>query len=244
MGRVDIDVEVSMMSSHLALSHSRHLKEIYHIFAYLKAHSNTEMVLDLTPVTPDMTLFEQQDWSYLPYGCEGLNEELPSNMPKSLEPSMTMRVFVDADHAGDLITQHSQTSFIVLLNGAPIYWSSKKQTSCETRTFGSKFVAMKQATEYIHGLRYKLRMMGITVDELAYVFGDNQLVLDNTTAPGSTLKKKSNAIACHFVREGCARDEWWTANVNTDKNVADLLTKPLAGPKQTKFVQMLLHHYV
>jgi hypothetical protein len=26
--------------------------------------------------------------------------------------------------------------------------------------------------------------------------------------------------------------------------VADLLTKPLAGPKQTKFVQMLLHHYV
>jgi hypothetical protein len=53
--------------------------------------------------------------------------------------------------------------FIVFLNGAPIYWSSKKQTSCETSTFGSEFVAMKQATEYIRGLRYKLQMMGITV---------------------------------------------------------------------------------
>jgi hypothetical protein len=42
-------------------------------------------------------------------------------------------------------------------------------------------------------------MMGITVDEPAYVFGDNKLVLANTTAPGSTLKKKSNAIAYHFV---------------------------------------------
>ncbi len=80
-------------------------------------------------------------------------------------------------------------------------------------------------------------MMGITVDELAYVFGDNQSVLANTTAPGSTLKKKSNAITYHFVREGCARDEW-------RMTYADLLTKPQAGPKRTKFVWMLLHHYV
>jgi hypothetical protein len=50
-------------------------------------------------------------------------------------------------------------------------------------------------------------MMGITVDEPAFVFGDNQSVLANTTAPGSTLKTKSNAIAYHFVCEGCARDE-------------------------------------
>ncbi len=85
-------------------------------------------------------------------------------------------------------------------------------------------------------------MMGITVDKPAYVFGDNQLVLANTTAHGSTLKKKSNAIAYYFVREGCARDEWRIAYTNTDKNVADLLTKPLAGPKRTTFVQMLLHH--
>jgi hypothetical protein len=79
-------------------------------------------------------------------------------------------------------------------------------------------------------------MMGITVDEPAYVFENNQSVLANTTAPGSTLKKKSNAIAYHFVWEGCACDEWQTAYISTDENVADLLTKPLAGPKQTKFV--------
>jgi hypothetical protein len=111
----------------------------------------------------------------------------------------------------------TMTGFIVFLNGAPIYWSSKKQSSCETSTFGSKFVALKQATEYIHGLRYKLRMMGITVDEPAFVFGDNQLVLVNTTAPGSTLKKKSNAIAYHFVCVGCACDEWRMAFINTDE---------------------------
>jgi hypothetical protein len=49
---------------------------------------------------------------------------------------------------------------------------------------------------------------------------------------------------CIILYGGCARDEWQTAYINTDKNVADLLTKPLAGPKRMKFVQMLLHHYV
>ena len=105
--------------------------------------------------------------------------------------------------AGDLVTRRSRTGFIVFLNGAPIYWSSKKQTSCETSTFGSEFVAMKQATEYIRGLRYKLRMMGITVDEPAFVFGDNQSVLANTTAPGSTLEKRSPMLLhiTLFVRD-------------------------------------------
>jgi hypothetical protein len=121
LGRVDINVEVSMLFSHLVLPRVGHLKEIYHIFAYLKAHSNTEMVFNPTPVTLDMTLIEQQDWSYLPYGCEGLKEELPSNMPKACGPLMMMRVFVDADHAGDLLTRRSRTVFLVFLNGALIY---------------------------------------------------------------------------------------------------------------------------
>jgi hypothetical protein len=48
------------------------------------------MVFDPTPVALDMNFFEQQDWSYLPYGCEVLSKELPTNMPKPCGPSMTM----------------------------------------------------------------------------------------------------------------------------------------------------------
>ena len=202
------------------------------------------MVFDPMPIEPDKNLFEREDWLYSAYGYESLKKELPSDIPVPHGQSMTMRVYVDADHAGDQVTCCSRTGFIGFLNinNTPIYWSSKKQNSCETSTFGSEFVAMKQATEYIQGLRYKLRMMGIKVDEPAFVFGDNKSVLCNTTAPASTLKKKSNAIAYHFVQKGVARDEWWTAYVNTDDNVADLLTKPLSGPKRIKFVQMILHH--
>ena len=102
---------------------------------------------------------------------------------------------------------------------------------------------MKQCTEYVRGLRYKLRMMGIAISEPTYLFGDNQSVLYNATCPDSMLKKKSNSIAYHFVREGSARDEWRITYINTHLNVADLLTKPLpAGEKRMRFIRMILHH--
>lgn len=234
-----------MMSSHLALPRVSHLKELFHIFAYLKCHHNAEMVFDPTAVELDMSLFKREDWRYSIYTQDGevLKETLPPDMPEPRGKGMQMRVYVDADHAGDQVTRRSRSGFVVFLNSAPIYWSSKKQGSCETSTYGSELVAMKQAAEYTRGLRYKLRMMGIHVDEPSYIFGDNQSVLANSTKPESMIKKKSNSIAYHYVREGVARDEWRTTYILTHDNVADLMTKPLpSGEKRWKFVRMLLHH--
>ena len=135
------------------------------------------------------------------------------------------------------------TGFLVYLNNALIYWSSKKQTTVETSSFGSEFMAMKQATEYVRGLRYKLRSMGVPVEECCYIYGDNQSVLVNSSTPQSQLKKKSNSVAYHHVREGSALDEWRVTYINTNDNLADLLTKNLpAGEKRLKFCQALLHY--
>ena len=86
-------------------------------------------------------------------------------------------------------------------------------------------------------------MMGIPCDGPAHIFGDIQSVLDGTAVPDSTLKKKSQSIACHFVREGAARDEWRTTDVNTHDNEADLFAKLLpSGDKRRGFVMKMLHH--
>ena len=164
-------------------------------------------------------------------------------MPQPRGMGFVIRAKVDADHASDTVSRRSRSGFLVYLNCALVHWFSKKQTSVETSSFGSEFVAMKQCCEYLRGLRYKLRMMGIPVEGPAYIEGDNQSVLANTTVPDSILKKKSQSIAYHFVREGAARDEWRTAYVNTHDNEADLLTKLLpSGEKRKGFVRRLLHH--
>ena len=85
--------------------------------------------------------------------------------------------------------------------------------------------------------------MGVPHDLLVFIFGDNQSILAYTTIPNSTLKKKSQSITYHFVREGTARDEWRTLYMNTYDNEADLCTNLLPnGEKRQGFVRNLLHH--
>ena len=132
---------------------------------------------------------------------------MPLNVPMPRGKNFKIKSYVDSDHAGDSITQRSKTGFIVYVNSAPIYWMSKKQGSISTSTFASEYDAMKNCCEYIRGLRYKLRMMGIPCDFPAYILGDNKTVLVNSAMPFSTLTKKSCSIAYHFVREGVARNK-------------------------------------
>ena len=128
------------------------------------------------------------------------------------------------------------------MNSAPIHWMTKKQTAVETSSFGSEFMAMKHCTEYLRGQRYKLRIMGIPVNNPVFLYGDNQSVLWNTSVPDSMLKKKSNSIAYHFVREGAAKDEWRTSYVKTTLNPADLFTKALrSGLDRRRKVRMILY---
>ena len=85
-------------------------------------------------------------------------------------------------------------------------------------------------------------MMGTPCESPSHVYGDDQSVLCNTTMPDSTLKKKSQSIAYHLIREGVARDEWRTMRASMLMNEVDLLTKKLSGEKRKGFVRVILHH--
>jgi hypothetical protein len=86
-------------------------------------------------------------------------------------------------------------------------------------------------------------MFGIPVEHPVYVLGDNKSVLSNSSNPHSVLKKKSSSIACQFVREGVAKNEWRTIYLNTHLNPADLCTKSLpGGEKRTRFTGYFLHY--
>jgi hypothetical protein len=239
LGRIDITVEVSMLSSHVALPREGHLQQVFHIFTYLKYHHNSSIVFDPSYPELEYDKFERKDWKNF-YGSD--TEQLPDNMPEPLGKEFIIRCYVDADYAGEKLTRKSRTGFIVYLNCAPIYWYSKKQATIETSSFGSEFVAMKHSCEYLRGLRFKLRMMGIPVSDPCFVTGDNQAVLSNSSIPESTLRKKSNSVAYHFVRHGCALDEWRFSYCRSAENPADIMASPRAGGEDRKRkIQMMLY---
>ena len=237
LGRVDILMPVSLMSRYLVSAREGHLQQLFHVFAYLKQYDRSTMVFDDTEPCYDPRRFATQDWSkYYP----DAKEAIPENMPEPRGRPVMMTCFVDADHAGCQLTRRSHTGVILYINRAPIIWYSKRQNTVESSTFGSEFIAMKIAVELIEGLRYKLRMMGVPVEDPCNVFCDNEAVVKNSTRPESTLKKKHQAIAYHRTREAQAAGTVRIAKEDGETNLADIFTKLLAGPKLRDLSQRIL----
>jgi len=237
LGRIDIFIDVSLLSSHMCQPRIGHLEQVIHIFAYLKHHENSNMVFDPKYITWDSKAFVTEDWSEF---YKDAKEQLPPNAPSPRGHAVQINAFVDADHAGNQMTRRSHTGILIYLICAPIIWFSKAQSTVESSTFGSEFIAMKIYVEMIEALRYKLRMFGIPIDGPANLFGDNKSVITNATVPTSTLKRKHNSIAYHHVREAVAAGVVQIAKVHTSKNLADLLTKPLPATALKSLIQKIL----
>jgi hypothetical protein len=144
-------------------------------------------------------VFPAEDHSHWVAFYPDSGEEISENLPPEKGPRVRMTVYVDADHAHDLVTRRSIIGILVMLNNTPIRWISKRQKIVETSTYGSELVGSRVATELILEIRYMLRSLGVALDGPALMLGDNMSVVLNATAPSSVLKKKHNAIANHRV---------------------------------------------
>lgn len=86
-------------------------------------------------------------------------------------------------------------------NIAPITWLCKKQNTIEMSTYGSEYIALRAASEIVDSLQYKLKMLGVPLNEPACIQCDNASVVYNGSFPESTMKKKHVAISYHGIRE-------------------------------------------
>lgn len=231
LGRIDIIVEVGLLSRFQASPREGHLEQLFHVFAYLKNYNRSSMVFDWTYPEIDESVFSECDWSEF---YPGASEAIPSNMPEPRGKPVVMTAFVDADHAGCKLTRRSHSGVLIFVNRAPILWFSKRQATVEASTFGSESIAMRQGIEMIEGLRYKLRMMGVPIDGPTNIYCDNESVVKSSTRPESTLKKKHAAINYHRIREAQAatpayiRIGW----IPSEENLSDALTKVLSRSKR------------
>jgi hypothetical protein len=215
-----------------------HLETAYHIFSYLKKRPKLTMAFD-----PDATGLDHPAQDLTPckdfYG--EVVEDLPPRMPEPLGSEMIITCFVDANHAGNMVTQRSHTGILIFVNNAPILWYSKKHNTVETSIFGSEFVAGIIAKEVASALQYMVRMFGIPLNTSAYVHCDNRGVVMNTTRPESTLTKKHQAINYHAVREAVAAGIIWVIKEDTLTNLADLFTKILPGPRRNQLLSQIVY---
>ena len=229
MGRVDILLEVSLLSQYQAAPREGHLEQLLHIFAYLRKKPKVTLYLDPALPNLDYTIFQTRAEDFIEYYRDA-QEQLPHQLPKPRGRPVTLTSYVDASHAANRKNRRSHSGFIIFLNRAPVMWYSKRQQTVETSSFGAEYIAMKVCVETIQQLRFKLRMFGIPIinDEPSYILCDNESVVNNSTKVESTLNKKHSSVAYHYVRWAVAAGIISVAWIRTGENLADALTKRLS----------------
>ena len=225
LGRFDINYATMSLGRFNMAPRENHLKAAKRILAYVKTFHKGKIIFDTSYPDHSKYVVENHDnWGEF---YPNAKEEVPYDMPAPKGKSVRLTVYVDADHAHDLVTRRSVTGIVVMANNTPIRWLSKRQNTVESSTYGSELVAARIATELILELCYMLRMIGVPMDGPALLLGDNMSVVLNTTVPSSVLKKKHCAIGYHRVRESIAAGILQFAHIKSTDNIADIMTKPL-----------------
>ena len=246
LGRIDILLEISLLSQYMSSPREGHLRQLLNVFAYLKRHDRSWIVFN--PEKFDIDWIPMKDEADPETRAQMMKSMYPDaedpnppNMPTPLGMAIQLTCFCDANHAGNVITRRSQTGILIFANMTPINWLSKKQNTVESSTFGSEFIALKHATEIIKGLRYKLKMLGVPIDGPTRMLCDSQSVVMNSSFPESVLKKKHCSIAYHIVRETMAANIIHIYWEKSKSNLADLFTKVLSPETRNRLLKAILN---
>jgi len=230
LGRFDVAVSVMTMGRFRACPRVGHLQRLLRICGYLKKFPDGGIRFRTgTPKHEDNHTPVSHDWAYSVYGDS--EEEVDPNSPIPKGEPMRLTTFVDANLMHCKVTGRSATGVFHLVDQTPVAWFSKRQSTVETATYGSEFVAARQATEQIMDIRILMRDMGIRIDGPTWLFGDNNSVITSGTMPSSMLNKRHNALAYHRVRSAIAAKVMYFLYVPSTENIADVLTKFLPFAK-------------
>ena len=228
LGRFDILAAIMTMSRFRVAPRIGHLDRLKRVYGYLKKFK--QGAIRFRTNLPDLSGLESKrhDWTNGVYNLE--EQECPDDMPEPLGLPVITITYVDANLMHCNLTGRASTGILHLVNGTPVDWYSKRQSTVQSATYGSEFVAARIATDQIVDLQLTLGYMGIKVNR-SVMFGDNQSVVTSATIPQSKLNKRHVALSYHRVREAIAQHTLEFHHIDGKINPADMLSK-FAGYQQ------------
>lgn len=241
IGRWDIQTAVMTMSSFRAQPRKGHLERVKRIYGYV--YKFRHFTLKFRTEEPDLSSFNNKlafDWSKTVYGEH--KEEIPNDAPVPLGKRVTLIHYFDANLMHDVLSGKSVTGCIHLANKTPIMWYSKKQATSETATYGAEFVAGRTCIEQTVDLRNTFRYLGVPINDISYVFGDNESMIDSSSFPYARLRKRHNILSFHYVRSMIAKGFIALHHLISSSNLADILTKHWSHNSVYNLLKPLFHH--
>jgi hypothetical protein len=228
------------MSRFRTAPRQRHLNRLKRIYGYLKKFSSAAIRIRANEPNFNELPAQDFDWFHSVYG--EIKELLPRDAPKLLAKPVTAVTYMDANLYHDLLIGRCVTGVLHLINQTLIDWYSRRQLTVETATFGSEFTAARIAVDQILDLRTTLRYLGVPVNEKSFMFGDNQVVFNNSSISHSSLNKRHNALAYHRVCEMIAVNVLGYYWIDRKANPADIVSKHWGYPQVWHLLKPILFY--
>ncbi|KAJ1587645.1 hypothetical protein NDA15_007303 [Ustilago hordei] len=133
----------------------------------------------------------------------------------------------DANWASDATIQRRSTSgSVALVYGNPVAWKSATQKCVSLSAVKAEFIAAMEATCEVLFLKQLLRSIGIATGTPT-VYSDNTGCIQVSKDPAQHWKLKHINTKYHFVRNNVQEGRVQIKYVDTTRNLADVLTKPI-----------------
>jgi hypothetical protein len=149
---------------------------------------------------------------------------------KSAISTHQFMTYTDADHGGCKDTGKSTGGYLVVMNGAPVSWRSKRQTTVSLSTTEAEFVASVEAGKEIKWMRNLLMEMGFPISGPSLLLIDNQSALQVAKNPEHHGRMKHLDLCFYWLRDEVGKGYIQIEYVPTQEQIADILTKALPRP--------------
>ena len=134
--------------------------------------------------------------------------------------------YSDSDYAGDKVDRKSTSGTCQFLGRSLVSWSSKKQNSVSLSTAEAEYIAAGSCCAQLLWMTQTLKDYGIYVKHVPLLC-DNESAIKIAHNPVQHSRTKHIEVRHHFIRDHVAKGDINLKHVRTNKQLADIFTKPL-----------------
>ncbi|KAE9158118.1 hypothetical protein PF004_g31985 [Phytophthora fragariae] len=218
-------------ASEVELMRRKPYRQVVGSLLYLPRISRPDIAFAVNQLARHCAKSRKVDWDaaayllrYL-YGTRNLKLQLHTG------EKWEMRVATDADFANDKTDRKSVSGFVVFPCGAPIAWSSHKQTVVAQSCTTAEFIAANDALVQVEWMQLIiLEILRSAMTKVCITFHiDNQPTIKRIQRDGSSGVQKAIDIRFHALKDAWRQGVMALEYIPTTRNPADLLTKSLGA---------------
>ena len=146
--------------------------------------------------------------------------------------------YTDANWGNDRLDRKSITGSTIYYGKNPILWSTRKQSVVALSTAEAEYIACAHVTCDLMYLQSVLQDLTQECD-IPTIYVDNQSALNMLHSYENSKRSRHIDIKYHYIKDVINKSLMKAQYIQSDKNIADMFTKPLAKFKFEMFRDLL-----